>query len=195
MKILYGSILKSKLHIAPNIKVAEAAKVMENCQRDINIAFINELSIIFKRLNIDTTDVLEAAKTKWNFMPFHPGMVGGHCIGVDPYYLTYKAQEVGYIPQMILSGRRINESMAKFAARNILQLMVKNEIKLHSSKIGILGVTYKENCPDMRNSKVIDLINELKSWKVKVQVVDRWADKEILKKLDIKLSNLKNYQT
>ncbi len=191
MKILYGSILNSKLHVAPNIKVAEAAKIIENCQRDINIAFINELSIIFKRLNIDTNDVLEAAKTKWNFSPFNPGMVGGHCIGVDPYYLTHKAEEVGYIPQMILSGRRINESMAKFAARNILQLMVRNNIELHSSKIAILGVTYKENCPDLRNSKVIDLVNELKSWKVKVQVVDQFADQKILNKLDIKLLNFK----
>ena len=191
MKILYGSILKSKLHIAPNIKVAEAAKVIENCQRDINIAFVNELSIIFKRLNIDTMDVLKAAKTKWNFIPFNPGMVGGHCIGVDPYYLTYKAEEVGYIPQMILSGRRINESMAKFAARNLIQLMVQNNIRLHSSKVAILGITYKENCPDIRNSKVITLINELKSWKVKVQVVDEIADQTSLKKLNIKLSSFK----
>ncbi len=192
MEDLYGKIIDSGLHKTSSIKVAEASKVIENCQRDINIAFVNELSIIFKRLNIDTKEVLEAAKTKWNFLPFSPGMVGGHCIGIDPYYLTHKAEQLGYIPQMILSGRRINDSMAKFSSRNILQLMVKNKIDIGSSKVGILGVTYKENCPDLRNSKVLDLINELKSWNVEIQIVDEWVDPKELEYYNYKCVKFKD---
>ena len=173
---LYTSIIKAGTHLASSIRVAEAAKVIENSQRDLNIAFVNELSLIFDRLNIDTLEVLEAAGSKWNFIPFRPGMVGGHCIGVDPYYLTHKAEEVGYNPQVILSGRRINDSMARYAAKSIVKKMLQIGIDIPRSKVGILGVTFKENCPDIRNSKVVDLIEELKSWSVSVKVADAWAD-------------------
>jgi len=158
--------------------VAEAAKVIENSQRDLNIAFVNELSVIFARLGIDTTEVLEAAGSKWNFLPFRPGMVGGHCIGVDPYYLTHKAEEVGYHPQVILAGRRINDNMARYAARNVIRLMLKNGIDVARSTVGVLGITFKENCPDIRNSKVVDLVRELEQWGVKVVVSDPWASAE-----------------
>jgi UDP-N-acetyl-D-galactosamine dehydrogenase len=178
---LYLSIISAGTHKATSIKVAEAAKVIENCQRDLNIAFVNELSIIFERLSIDTLEVLEAAGSKWNFLPFRPGMVGGHCIGVDPYYLTHKAEMVGYNPQVILAGRRINDNMARYAARNVIRMMLKNGIDVSRSTIGIMGITFKENCPDIRNSKVIDLINELKKWSVNVVVSDPWASQSEVK--------------
>jgi UDP-N-acetyl-D-galactosamine dehydrogenase len=173
---LYSSIITAGTFPATSIKVAEAAKVIENTQRDLNIALVNELSVIFDRLNIDTIEVLEAAGSKWNFLPFRPGMVGGHCIGVDPYYLTHKAEEVGYHPQVILAGRRINDNMARYVARNVIKLMLKNGVDVARSTVGVLGVTFKENCPDIRNSKVVDLINELKFWNVNVVVADPWAD-------------------
>ena len=176
--------------------MAEAAKIIENCQRDLNIAFINELSIIFSKLNIDTSEVLDAAKTKWNFMPFKPGMVGGHCIGVDPYYLTHKAEEMGYIPQVILAGRKINDNMASYAAENIVKKMAQNNINISNSSLAVLGITFKENCPDIRNSKIIDLVSELSSWNIKIKVVDNWVDKDLLKsefKINIvEFSELKN---
>ena len=173
---LYASIITAGTYPATSMKVAEAAKVIENTQRDLNIALVNELSVIFDRLGIDTIEVLEAAGSKWNFLPFRPGMVGGHCIGVDPYYLTHKAEEVGYNPQVILAGRRINDNMARYAARNLVRLMLKNGIDVARSTVGVMGITFKENCPDIRNSKVVDLIHELQSWNVKVVVSDPWAD-------------------
>ena len=175
---LYKSIITAGTHKATSIKVAEAAKVIENTQRDLNIALINELSVLFDRLNIDTLEVLEAAGSKWNFLPFRPGMVGGHCIGVDPYYLTHKAEEVGYHPQIILAGRRMNDNMARYVARNTIKLMLRNGIDVAHSKVAVLGITFKENCPDIRNSKVVDLISELSSWGVKVLVSDPYADPE-----------------
>lgn len=173
---LYSSIITAGTYPATSIKVAEAAKVIENTQRDLNIALVNELSVIFDRLQIDTIEVLEAAGSKWNFLPFRPGMVGGHCIGVDPYYLTHKAEEVGYHPQVILAGRRINDNMARYAARNVIKLMLQNGIDVARSRVGVLGITFKENCPDIRNSKVSDLVKELESWGVEVIVSDCWAD-------------------
>ena len=173
---LYASIITAGTYPATSLKVAEAAKVIENTQRDLNIALVNELSVIFDRLSIDTLEVLEAAGSKWNFLPFRPGMVGGHCIGVDPYYLTHKAEEVGYHPQVILAGRRINDNMARYAARNLIRLMLNNGIDVARSTVGVMGITFKENCPDIRNSKVVDLIQELRSWNVKVVVSDPWAD-------------------
>jgi UDP-N-acetyl-D-galactosamine dehydrogenase len=173
---LYAQIITAGTHLASSIKVAEAAKVIENTQRDLNIALINELSIIFARLGIDTLEVLEAAGSKWNFLPFRPGLVGGHCIGVDPYYLTHKAEGLGYSPQMILAGRRINDSMARHAARSVIRLMLRNGIDVAHSLIGVQGITFKENCPDIRNSKVIDLIRELEHWGARVVVADPWAD-------------------
>ena len=173
---LYSSIITAGTWKASSLKVAEAAKVIENSQRDLNIAFVNELSVIFERLGIDTLEVLEAAGSKWNFLPFRPGMVGGHCIGVDPYYLTHKAEEVGYNPQVVLAGRRINDNMAKYAAKSIIKRMLQNGTDVARSKVGVLGLTFKENCPDIRNSKVVDLIRELESWNVTVRVSDPWAD-------------------
>ena len=173
---LYREIIEAGTHKASSIKVAEASKVIENSQRDLNIAFVNELSVIFDRMKIDTIEVLEAAGSKWNFLPFRPGMVGGHCIGVDPYYLTHKAEELGYHPQVILAGRRINDNMARYAARNIIRILLRNGHDVARSKIGVLGITFKENCPDIRNSKVSDLIRELQSWNVSVVVHDPWAD-------------------
>ena len=175
---LYASIVTAGTFPATSIKVAEAAKVIENTQRDLNIALVNELSVIFDRLGIDTVEVLEAAGSKWNFLPFRPGMVGGHCIGVDPYYLTHKAEEVGYHPQVILAGRRINDNMARYAARNVIKLMLNNGIDVARSTVGVMGITFKENCPDIRNSKVVDLVSELKKWSVNVVVTDPWADRE-----------------
>ncbi|WP_415033127.1 nucleotide sugar dehydrogenase [Azonexus sp.] len=172
---LYGSIIAAGTFPATSLKVAEAAKVIENTQRDLNIALINELSVIFQRLGIDTLEVLEAAGSKWNFLPFRPGMVGGHCIGVDPYYLTHKAEQVGYHPQVILAGRRINDNMARYAARNVIRLMLKNGIDVARSTVGVQGITFKENCPDIRNSKVADLVRELENWGVTVVVDDPWA--------------------
>lgn len=188
---LYCSIIKAGTWKASSLKVAEAAKVIENSQRDLNIAFVNELSIIFDRLGIDTIEVLEAAGSKWNFLPFRPGMVGGHCIGVDPYYLTHKAEEVGYHPQVILAGRRINDNMARYAARNVIRLMLKNGIDVARSTVGVLGVTFKENCPDIRNSKVADLVKELENWGVNVVVTDPWANpQEVFHEYGIKLGKI-----
>ena len=173
---LYASIITAGTYPATSLKVAEAAKVIENTQRDLNIALVNELSVIFERLGIDTIEVLEAAGSKWNFLPFRPGMVGGHCIGVDPYYLTHKAEEVGYNPQVILAGRRINDNMARYVARNVVKRMLQNGVDVPRATVGVLGITFKENCPDIRNSKVIDLIRELQSWGVRVVVADAWAE-------------------
>ena len=178
---LYKSIITAGTFPASSIKVAEAAKVIENTQRDLNIALTNELSIIFGRLGLDTIDVLEAAGSKWNFIPYRPGLVGGHCIGVDPYYLTYKAQKLGYIPQVILAGRRINDGMARYSVKKIIQMMLVNRIDVTKSKVGVMGITFKENCPDIRNSKIFDLVNELISWGVNVVVDDPWADSSELK--------------
>ncbi len=178
---LYLDIIEAGTYKASSIKVAEAAKVIENTQRDINIALVNELSVIFNRLEIDTLEVLEAAESKWNFLPFKPGMVGGHCIGVDPYYLTHKAEEVGYNPQVILAGRRINDDMANYAAKEVVQQYLLNEINPIGGSIGVLGITFKENCPDIRNSKVFDLLNELKRWNLEVKVEDCWADADEVK--------------
>ena len=178
---LYLSIIVAGTHLAPSIKVAEAAKVIENAQRDINIAFVNELAKLFNLMEIDTLDVLEAAGTKWNFLPFRPGLVGGHCIGVDPYYLTHKAVKVGYNPEIILAGRRINDQMGAFVANQLVKLMIMKEHKINNARVLVLGITFKENCPDIRNSKVIDIINELKSFGCSVDVLDPWADKEEVK--------------
>lgn len=175
---LYASIIQAGTYMASSIKVAEAAKVIENTQRDINIALVNELSVIFNRLGIDTLDVLEAAGSKWNFLPFRPGLVGGHCIGVDPYYLTHKAEEAGYHPQVILAGRKINDGMGSYAADNIVKLMSRNGTDISNSRVAVLGITFKENCPDIRNSRVIDLIRGLQEWNVEVFVADPWADAE-----------------
>ena len=186
---LYSSIITSGTFLAKSIIVAEAAKVIENTQRDLNIALVNELSVIFERLDIDTTDVLDAAGTKWNFLKFNPGLVGGHCIGVDPYYLTHKAEMVGYNPQVILAGRRINDNMARYAARNVIKRMVKNGISLSGARIGVLGVTFKENCPDIRNSKIVDMVFELKSWGIEVILYESWASGEDVEaQFKIKLS-------
>ena len=173
---LYLSVVTAGVHRASSIKVAEAAKVIENSQRDINIAFMNELSIIFDRLGIDTAEVLQAAGTKWNFLPFRPGLVGGHCIGVDPYYLTHKAQTVGYHPEVILAGRRINDGMGKFIAEKTVKLMIAAGSPIRNAKVNVLGLTFKEDCPDLRNSRVIDIIRELKSYGVEVTVHDPGAD-------------------
>lgn len=173
---LYNRIITAGTHKASSIKVAEAAKVIENTQRDLNIALVNELSVIFQRLGIDTLDVLEAAGSKWNFLPFRPGLVGGHCIGVDPYYLTHKAEEVGYHPQVILAGRRINDNMARYVARNTIKLMLNNGMDVPRCRVGVLGITFKENCPDIRNSKVADMVREFQAWGTEVVVADPWAD-------------------
>lgn len=175
---LYQNIITAGTHKASSIKVAEAAKVIENTQRDLNIALVNELSVIFARLGIDTLDVLEAAGSKWNFLPFRPGLVGGHCIGVDPYYLTHKAEEVGYHPQVILGGRRINDNMARYVARNTIKLMLKNGMDVPRCRVGMLGITFKENCPDIRNSKAVDMVREFEAWGIKVVVTDPWATAE-----------------
>jgi UDP-N-acetyl-D-galactosamine dehydrogenase len=188
---LYKSIIKAGTWKASSIKVAEAAKVIENSQRDLNIAFVNELSVIFERLGIDTIEVLEAAGSKWNFLPFRPGMVGGHCIGVDPYYLTHKAEEVGYHPQVILAGRRINDNMARYAARSVIRLMLKNGLDVARSTVGVMGITFKENCPDIRNSKVADLVKELQNWGANVLVTDPWANSdEVMHEYGIQLGSI-----
>ena len=173
---LYGTIITAGTFKASSIKVAEAAKVIENTQRDVNIALINELALIFNRLNIDTLEVLKAAGTKWNFLPFRPGLVGGHCIGVDPYYLTHKAQEVGYHPEMILAGRRLNDDMGRYIASEIVKLMLKKRIHVADANILIMGLTFKENCPDLRNTRVVDIIKELGSYGANIEVYDPWAD-------------------
>ena len=173
---LYSSVIEAGTHLAPSIKVAEAAKVIENAQRDINIAFVNELAKIFNLLDIDTQSVLEAARTKWNFLPFEPGLVGGHCIGVDPYYLAQKAQEVGYHPEIILAGRRMNDSMGPYVASEILKLFVKNDKAIKGAKILILGITFKENCHDVRNTKVVDVVKSLEDFGMEITIFDPWAD-------------------
>jgi len=178
---LYASVITAGTHLAPTIKVAEAAKVIENSQRDINIAFVNELAKIFNLMGIDTQDVLEAAGTKWNFLPFKPGLVGGHCIGVDPYYLAQKAQELGYHPEIILAGRRLNDSMGSYVASEVVKLMLQNDIRVKDAKILVLGVTFKENCPDVRNTKVVDVIRDLKEYGVDVTVFDPWVNPEEVK--------------
>ena len=175
---LYKSVITAGTHLAPNIKVAEASKVIENSQRDINIAFVNELAKIFNLMDINTHDVLEAAGTKWNFLPFKPGLVGGHCIGVDPYYLAQKAQEHGYHPEIILAGRRINDGMGDYVASEIVKCMIKSDIAVNNSNILILGFTFKENCPDIRNTKVVDLIKALKSYGASIIIYDPWANEE-----------------
>ncbi len=175
---VYRTIIEAGTHKASSIKVAEAAKVIENTQRDVNIALINELAMIFERVGIDTEEVLQAAGTKWNFLPFRPGLVGGHCIGVDPYYLTYKAQQLGYHPQMILAGRRINDDMSVYVASRIVKNMLAKEIQPLGSRVLILGLTFKENCPDVRNTKVVDIIAELESYGAKVDVHDPWVNGE-----------------
>jgi len=175
---LYSSIVIAGTHQASSIRVAEAAKVIENTQRDVNIALINELALIFNRMGIDTEEVLRAAGTKWNFLPFRPGLVGGHCIGVDPYYLTHKATEIGYHPEMILAGRRINDSMGPYIAQQVIKLMTERRLLVADSRILVMGLTFKENCPDLRNSKVIDIINELKHFDASVDVYDPWVDPE-----------------
>ena len=175
---LYKSIISAGTFLVSTIKVAEAAKVIENTQRDINIAFVNELALIFNLLGIDTNEVLEAASTKWNFLPFKPGLVGGHCIGVDPFYLTYKAQEMGYNPEIILSGRRLNDRMSEYITSKFIKLMINKGIKIQGSKVLILGLTFKENCPDIRNSKVFDIIKELTEYGVIIDLYDPWANKD-----------------
>ena len=179
---VYRSIITAGTHKAPTIKVAEAAKVIENTQRDINIAFMNELAMIFNKMNIDTNAVLQAAGTKWNFLNFRPGLVGGHCIGVDPYYLTHKAQELGFHPEMILAGRRINDNMGKYAADQVVKLMIKRGVLINSARVLVLGLTFKENCPDIRNSRVIDVIEELRDFGCRVDVYDPWADEAEVKR-------------
>ena len=179
---LYQQIITAGTHKASSIKVAEAAKVIENTQRDINIALINELSQIFNKLDIDTESVLEAAATKWNFIPFSPGLVGGHCIGVDPYYLTHKAMEVGYSPEIILAGRKLNDSMGSYVACKLSELMIKKEINVVGANVLIMGLTFKENCPDLRNSRVIDVIEKLESFKCNIDIYDPWVNKKVAKK-------------
>jgi len=175
---LYQRIIKAGTYMASSIKVAEAAKVIENTQRDLNIALINELAMIFNKLDIDTSEVLEAAQTKWNFLPFKPGLVGGHCIGVDPYYLTHKAQEIGHHPQIILSGRQINDQMGSYIADTLVKMMTRERIQVADAKILILGLTFKENCPDLRNTRVVDVIAALKSYHASIDVYDPWAEPE-----------------
>ncbi|GAA4937495.1 nucleotide sugar dehydrogenase [Algibacter agarivorans] len=178
---LYASVITAGTHLAPTIKVAEAAKVIENSQRDINIAFVNELAKIFNLMDIDTHAVLEAAGTKWNFLPFKPGLVGGHCIGVDPYYLAQKAQEVGYHPEIILAGRRVNDSMGQYVASEVVKMMLKNDIKVNGAKILMLGITFKENCPDIRNTKIVDVIQHLKAYGLDITIYDPWVNSEEVK--------------
>lgn len=175
---LYASVIEAGTHLAPTIKVAEAAKVIENSQRDINIAFVNELAKIFNLMDINTHDVLEAAGTKWNFLPFKPGLVGGHCIGVDPYYLAQKAQELGYNPEIILAGRRLNDSMGEYVASEVIKLMIKKDLKVKDAEVLVLGITFKENCPDVRNTRVVDVVSSLKDFGVNVTIHDPWANEE-----------------
>lgn len=183
---LYASVITAGTHLAPTIKVAEAAKVIENSQRDINIAFVNELAKIFNLMDIDTHSVLEAAGTKWNFLPFKPGLVGGHCIGVDPYYLAQKAQEVGYHPEIILAGRRVNDGMGQYVASEIIKLMVERDIRIKNAKVLALGITFKENCPDVRNTKAVDVIYQLKSYGTNITLYDPWANpKEVKHEYDL----------
>jgi UDP-N-acetyl-D-galactosamine dehydrogenase len=184
---LYKSVIIAGTHLAPTIKVAEAAKVIENSQRDINIAFVNELAKIFNLMDINTHDVLAAAGSKWNFLPFKPGLVGGHCIGVDPYYLAQKAQEYGYHPEIILAGRRLNDSMGQYVASEVIKLMISSDIKIRNAKVLVLGITFKENCPDVRNTKAVDVISSLKEYGPNVTIFDPWAnEKEVLHEYNLK---------
>lgn len=178
VQALYDEIITAGTHLASSIRVAEASKVIENAQRDLNIAFVNELALIFSKMGIDTREVLEAAGTKWNFLPFTPGLVGGHCIGVDPYYLTHKAQQIGYHPEVILAGRRINDDMPRVVASTVVKLMIEQELMVKNAKILVLGITFKENCPDIRNSKVADLVEELAEFGTDVHLHDPWANAE-----------------
>lgn len=188
---LYGSIIEAGIYRAPSLKVAEAAKAIENAQRDINISFVNELALMFDRMDIDTTDVLEAAGTKWNFLKFKPGLVGGHCIGVDPYYLVHKAQSLGYYPQVISSGRLVNDGMGPFVAKKLLKALIANGLILQSSRVLILGITFKENCPDIRNTKVVDVYRELKDFGLHVDIYDPWAvADEVCEEYKIKLMDI-----
>jgi len=173
---VYATIITAGTHKASSIKVAEAAKVIENTQRDVNIALVNELAMIFERMDIDTEEVLIAAGTKWNFLPFRPGLVGGHCIGIDPYYLTYKAEQLGYHPQMILAGRRINDNMSLYVASQVIKQMLSKDIQPRSARVLMLGLTFKENCPDLRNTKIVDIVAELASYGMRVDVHDPWVD-------------------
>ena len=192
---IYKSIIKAGTFKATSIKVAEAAKVIENSQRDINIAFMNELSKIFNRMEIDTTEVLEAAATKWNFLPFKPGLVGGHCIGVDPYYLAQKAQEIGYNPEIILSGRRINDGMGEYVANELVKAMVHKSIPVNESKVLIMGLTFKENCPDVRNTKVVDIVKALESYHMHITIWDPWADpKHVFDEYGLKSTQTINFK-
>lgn len=187
---LYNSVITAGTHLAPSIKVAEASKVIENSQRDINIAFVNELAKIFNLMNIDTHDVLAAAGTKWNFLPFKPGLVGGHCIGIDPYYLAQKAQEFGYHPGIILEGRRMNEGMGLYISSQVVKLMLKRDLKIKNANILILGITFKENCPDVRNTKVVDVITNLKSYGANITIYDPWASpKQVMDEYQLEMTN------
>jgi UDP-N-acetyl-D-galactosamine dehydrogenase len=196
---LYKKVIKAGTHKAPSIRVAETAKVIENSQRDINIAFVNELARICAHMNLDTRAVLDAAGTKWNFLKFSPGLVGGHCIGVDPYYIAQKAQEVGYHPEIILAGRRMNDGMGAWIASQIIKLMIKKDIPINKSKVLVLGITFKENCPDVRNSKVVDVVNELRQFGCFVDIHDPWANAEEVKheyhENLIREIDFKNYNT
>ena len=188
---VYGSVVTAGVHRASSLKVAEAAKVIENTQRDLNIALMNELAVVFKRMGIDTMEVLDAAGSKWNFMPFKPGLVGGHCIGVDPYYLTHKAEKLGYIPQVILAGRRINDNMGRYVARAMVKQMLVNKLDVARSRVGVLGFTFKENCPDVRNSKVVDIVKELQSYGLEVVVADPHAEAhEVEEEYGLKLGSI-----
>ena len=194
---LYKSIITAGTHKAPSLKVAEASKAIENAQRDVNISFVNELALIFDRMGIDTNDVLDAAGTKWNFLKFKPGLVGGHCIGVDPYYLAHKAESLGYYPQVILSGRRVNDNMGIFVANKLLKLLIANNVTISQSNVLILGITFKENCPDIRNSRVIDIIRELQQFNINIDVLDPHANEhEVLTEYGIRLckSTSKTYE-
>jgi UDP-N-acetyl-D-galactosamine dehydrogenase len=194
---LYNSILKNGTHKASSIKVAEASKVIENAQRDLNISFVNELALIFDRIGIDTNEVIEAAGTKWNFIKYRPGLVGGHCISVDPYYLKWKAEQLGYHPDIISSGRRVNDQMGDFIAGKVVKLMINNDLKIKNSKVLVLGITFKENCPDIRNTKVVDVINSLNEYGCQTDICDPWANhEEVKKKFNLKITNKiedKNY--
>ncbi|MBV5304469.1 MAG: nucleotide sugar dehydrogenase [Chlorobium sp.] len=190
---LYRSIITAGTHLASSIKVAEAAKVIENSQRDINIAFVNELAMIFNRMGIDTHEVLAAAGTKWNFLPFKPGLVGGHCIGVDPYYLAQKAQEYGYHPEIILAGRRLNDNMGNYVASEVVKLMIARDHKVKGAKVLMLGITFKENCPDIRNTKVVDIVQELQQYGTEVEIYDPWASsEEVMREYNLKSLSVLN---
>lgn len=193
---VYSQVIEAGIYQASSIKVAEAAKVIENTQRDINIAFVNELAMIFEKMNIKTNEVLDAACTKWNFLDFRPGLVGGHCIGVDPYYLTHKAQELGYHPEIILAGRRINDNMGIYCANQIIKLMIKNNKKIKDANVLILGITFKQNCPDIRNSRVVDVVNELKEFGINVEIFDPWANcDDVEKYYNLKMNPKPKFKT